>query len=179
MRLDALARTLLAILLGNMLSSVQPQAAAQTPQQANTQQGMQATANYSKLPLTFEANQGQTGAKVKFLSRGKGYTAFLTAGGIALSLRPNQPVPVQQTGNIVASNQSHPLNTTLQFKLMGAAQNASVIGESRAAWRRELFHWQRSDEMADQGADLCPGPLQERVPGNRSRLLRKPSAIGI
>jgi Beta-propeller repeat/Abnormal spindle-like microcephaly-assoc'd, ASPM-SPD-2-Hydin len=131
MRLDALARTFLAILLANMLSSVQPLAAAQTPQQANTQQGMQATANYSKLPLTFEANQGQTGAKVKFLSRGKGYTAFLTAGGITLSLRPNQPLSNQQTGNVAASNQSQPLNTTLQFKLMGAAQNLAVIGEGQ------------------------------------------------
>jgi beta-propeller repeat-containing protein/centrosomal CEP192-like protein/ASPM-SPD-2-Hydin domain-containing protein len=131
MRLNALARTLLAILLGNTLSSVQPQAVAQTPQQANTQQGMQATANYGKLPLTFEANQGQTGAKVKFLSRGQGYTAFLTAGGISLSLRPNQPVPVQPAGNVAVSKQSRPLNTTLQCKLLGAAQNPAVIGENQ------------------------------------------------
>jgi hypothetical protein len=131
MRLDALARTLLAILLGNTLSSVQPTAAGQTPQQANTQQGAQATANYGKLPLTFEANQGQTGAKIKFLSRGQGYTAFLTAGGMALSLRPNQMVPIQQTGNIPTSNQAQPSNTTLQFKLVGAAQNPAVIGENQ------------------------------------------------
>jgi hypothetical protein len=30
--------------------------------------------NYGKLPLSFEANHGQTDAKVKFLSRGSGYT---------------------------------------------------------------------------------------------------------
>jgi len=33
---------------------------------------------YGKLPLSFEANQGQTDSQVQFLSRGKGYTLFLT-----------------------------------------------------------------------------------------------------
>ncbi len=33
---------------------------------------------YGKLPLSFEANLGQTSSKVKFLSRGQGYTLFLT-----------------------------------------------------------------------------------------------------
>jgi hypothetical protein len=34
--------------------------------------------SYGKLPLSFEANQGQTDSRVKFLSRGNGYTLFLT-----------------------------------------------------------------------------------------------------
>ena len=33
---------------------------------------------YGKLPLSFEENQGQTDARVKFLVRGNGYTVFLT-----------------------------------------------------------------------------------------------------
>ena len=33
---------------------------------------------YGKLPLAFEVNQGQTDSQVKFLSRGRGYTLFLT-----------------------------------------------------------------------------------------------------
>jgi len=33
---------------------------------------------YQKLPLSFEANQGQADGTVKFLSRGSGYTLFLT-----------------------------------------------------------------------------------------------------
>ena len=31
-----------------------------------------------KVPLSFEANQGQTDTQVRFLSRGNGYTLFLT-----------------------------------------------------------------------------------------------------
>src|SRR5580700_3612490 len=33
---------------------------------------------YGKLPLSFEANQGQTDPRVKFMARGSGYTMFLT-----------------------------------------------------------------------------------------------------
>jgi Planctomycete extracellular len=33
---------------------------------------------YGQLPLSFEANQGQTSAQVDFLSRGNGYALFLT-----------------------------------------------------------------------------------------------------
>jgi hypothetical protein len=32
---------------------------------------------HGRLPLAFEANQGQTGPRVKFLARGPGYTLFL------------------------------------------------------------------------------------------------------
>ena len=43
--------------------------------------------SYGKLPLQFEANQGQQPAQVKFLSRGKDYTVFLTPDGAVISLR--------------------------------------------------------------------------------------------
>ena len=43
--------------------------------------------NYGRLPLSFEANHGQTDPQVKFLSRGHGYSLFLTAGEAVLTLR--------------------------------------------------------------------------------------------
>jgi hypothetical protein len=43
--------------------------------------------SYGKLPLSFEANQGQTDAKVKFLARGGGYTLFLTGDEAVLGLQ--------------------------------------------------------------------------------------------
>jgi hypothetical protein len=42
--------------------------------------------SYGMLPLSFEANRGQTSRKVKFLARGQGYGLFLTARGAVLSL---------------------------------------------------------------------------------------------
>jgi len=40
---------------------------------------------YGKLPLSFEANQGQTDPQVQFLARGGGYTLFLTSTEAVLS----------------------------------------------------------------------------------------------
>jgi len=42
---------------------------------------------YGKRPLSFEANQGQTDSEVRFLSRGKGYSLFLTSNEAVLSLQ--------------------------------------------------------------------------------------------
>lgn len=41
---------------------------------------------YGHIPLSFEANQGQVDAAVKYLSRGPGYNLFLTASEAVLSL---------------------------------------------------------------------------------------------
>src|SRR5437667_4603656 len=41
--------------------------------------------SYGKLPLSFEANQGQTDSQVQFLARGGGYTLFLTSTEAVLS----------------------------------------------------------------------------------------------
>ena len=48
-------------------------------------------AAYSKLPLSFERNQGQTDQRVKFLSRGSGYSLFLTGDEAVLELHKGSP----------------------------------------------------------------------------------------
>jgi hypothetical protein len=40
---------------------------------------------YGRLPLSFELNQGQTDARVKFLARGHGYALFLTDNAAVFS----------------------------------------------------------------------------------------------
>ena len=40
---------------------------------------------YGQIPLSFEANHGQTDSQVKYFSRGKGYTLFLTSNEAVLS----------------------------------------------------------------------------------------------
>jgi len=39
---------------------------------------VRAADSFARLPLSFEANQGQADPEVKFLARGQGYTLFLT-----------------------------------------------------------------------------------------------------
>jgi hypothetical protein len=53
--------------------------------------------SYGKLPLSFEANHGQTDQRVKFLSRGRGYALFLTSDETVLSLQGNQAHPKEET----------------------------------------------------------------------------------
>jgi hypothetical protein len=91
----------------------------------------QASANYGKLPLVFEANRGQTDPEVKFLARGEGYTAFLTNGGLTVSLRSQQ--------GAVAGSTSSAAKRTLQFNLVGAVKNPSVTGEDQQSGRVNYF----------------------------------------
>lgn len=74
--------------------------------------------NYGKLPLSFEPNMGQSDKAVKFLSRGNGYTVFLTETEAVFSLRPN---PDAQS------------RAVLRMTLAGANQNARVQGQQQLA----------------------------------------------
>ncbi len=49
--------------------------------------GSEAPRKFGKLPMSFEANRGQTDAEVKFLARGHGYMLFLTPEAAVLKLR--------------------------------------------------------------------------------------------
>ncbi|HKV82745.1 MAG TPA: SBBP repeat-containing protein [Candidatus Sulfotelmatobacter sp.] len=105
--------------------------------------------NYGTLPLTFEANRGQTDPSVKFVSRGPGYAAFLTADGMVLSLRANHTA----TGDAAV----HPSKkATLQLRLLGASKNPSVVGEGPQRGRVNYFigndpgKWRRNIPTYDQ-----------------------------
>ena len=64
------------------------------------------------LPLSFEANRGQTDPTVKFLSRGDGYALFLTSDGAVFKLRPSR----------------RDLASVVRMKLIGASPDARVSG---------------------------------------------------
>ncbi len=62
----------------------------QTTPLPSIQRNHLALQSYGKLPLSFEANVGQTNPDVKFLSRGRGYTLFLTDSQATLKLTSQQ-----------------------------------------------------------------------------------------
>ena len=132
MKLKILVWTLVAV-TATAVSGAQS-GMAQVPSRASI------TANYGKLPLTFEANQGQIDSKVRFVSLGPGYSVFLTAGGMVLSLRPSKAVSSQPADNVAAINKAQrSAKSTLQFKLLGAAKNPTVIGEDPQPGRVNYF----------------------------------------
>lgn len=61
-------------------------APATTLTQARLKAKAKATEDYGRLPLSFEANRGQVDSGVRFLSRGLGYSLFLTDTGAVLAL---------------------------------------------------------------------------------------------
>lgn len=80
--------------------------------------------SYGKLPLSFEANQGQTNPQVKFLARGSGCTLFLTQNSAVLSLRHQK-----------AATKAN----VLRMKLLGANSYASVLGSDGLPGKSNYF----------------------------------------
>ena len=75
-------------------------------------------ASYGKLPLGFEANRGQVRGRVKFLSRGRGYTIFLTDDEAVLALRKSSVVPAKRDQSSVGTRQKPSVAPT--FRSAGA-----------------------------------------------------------
>ena len=71
--------------------------------------------SYSRSPLSFEANRGQTAEQVKFISRGPDYTLFLTDDEAVLALKNRSKV-------------RGTAGTTLRLQLAGANRHATVDG---------------------------------------------------
>lgn len=81
----------------------------------------QPSAQYARLPLSFELNQGQTDPRAKFLARGKGYTLFLASDEAVLALRPKlTPSPA---GGFTSLDPS-----VVRMKLVGTAAEARISG---------------------------------------------------
>lgn len=131
MKLNRMAKMIVAVTMGTLSVSAQQGGAAQM-----SRSNAQVVKNFGRLPLTFEANQGQASGQVKFLSRGKGYTALLTAGGMVLNLRSSR-IEGSKSGNRSQAQKS--LSTTLQFHLLGANQNPKIVGEDLQPGRVNYF----------------------------------------
>ncbi len=69
-----------------------------------------------KLPLSFEANCGQTYPQVKFISKGAGYTLFLTATEAVLGLQSEH------------ATRPNPKTAILRMKLVGGNSTAQSTG---------------------------------------------------
>ena len=80
-------------------------------------------ASYAKLPLHFEANEGQTDSKVRFLSRGTGYTVFLTDNEAAFVFDAHKDWPWKSSDRTPRDTPS-----IVSMKLVGASSNPLIRG---------------------------------------------------
>lgn len=112
---------------------------------------------FTKLPLSFEANRGQTDKQVKFLARGTGYGIFLTPQEAVLRLhtgRPDLPSAEKRAGKTRAARSPKPpayRAAVVRMKLAGANPAAAsrgekplpgkanyLIGKDPSKWRRNV-----------------------------------------
>jgi Big-like domain-containing protein/beta-propeller repeat-containing protein len=100
--------------------------------------------DYGKLPLSFEANHGQTDGRVKFLSRTGGYTLFLTGDEAVLTLSAkktstNKPKIAGAAHTPPSGMTEHKAGGVLRMKLRNANLAAKVTGVDELAGTSNYF----------------------------------------
>src|SRR5215831_5182872 len=87
------------------------------------------TESYLHLPLSFERNQGQTDPQVKFLSRGSGYTLYLTPAEALLSLRKPSADGLKSRVSVLRERKVQPAERRLlRMKFVGGNPAPAVFG---------------------------------------------------
>jgi uncharacterized repeat protein (TIGR01451 family) len=94
-----------------------------------------AASAYGKLPLSFEANWGQTDKRVRFIARGVGFGLFLTSDETVLALRPG----IVDSTESNSSRRSSADDKVLRMKLVGAERRASISGLDELPGRLNYF----------------------------------------
>jgi len=104
------------------------------------------TRAYGSLPLTFEANQGQTAPEVHYLAHGQGYQLFLTNQEAVLSLRqPAASGTKSANGVSLLAAQAHrklnsvAKNSVLRMQFEGANPSAEIAGTKLLPGKTNYF----------------------------------------
>jgi hypothetical protein len=128
---------------------------------------------YGKLPLSFELNRGQTDPQVKFLSRGPGYTLFLTATDAVMSLA--SPTASGATDGVEAEDprasartrEAMPASprTTLRMRVVGANQRAQVSGRDQLPGKVNYFRGNDPTRWQTQIPTYAKVRYEEVYPG--------------
>ena len=120
--------------------------------------------DYSKLPLSFEQNMGQSHQDVKFLSRGKGYTLYLTS---------REAVLILLKVNRICSTTKKTRSAVLRMKLLMATLIRALKVRKNCLAR-----------YITATRKLAPTPLRRAfkargVARHRRRLVCQPATVGI
>ena len=146
-------KALLALLVGALAIGTSNNALAVEPTPSTAQR-----ASIAGLPLNFERNLGQAPGQIQYLAHGPAYAIALAQQGAALTLgrgaRASESPQVLRLRMRGANRASIP---AAEDPLPGRVNY--FIGNDPSRWRTNIATYQR-------------GPLCERVPWNRSHLLR-------
>jgi hypothetical protein len=90
-----------------------------------------ALAIYARLPLDFEVNSGQTDARVKFLSHGRGFSLFLADAEAVVVLKKPDHGRTKSNPSLSGS--------TIRMQLLGANTTARVVGSEELPGKANYF----------------------------------------
>src|SRR5437899_3883735 len=128
------------LLLALALVSCAPAPATRTSTEIPQATKQQVLVAYGKLPLSFEANQGQTDPQVKFLARGRGYTLFLSPDEAVLTLtKVDAHAKLRISGEATLVEPEKRAGTVLRMKLLGANPTPRVTGVEELPGRSNYF----------------------------------------
>jgi hypothetical protein len=98
-------------------------------------------ADYGKLPLGFEANRGQTDSTVRYLSRGSGYTLFLTPNEAVFSLRQGAGKALSPYSAIGSTHSTPELaqDAVLRVQLAASNPNAPITALDQLPGKSNYF----------------------------------------
>lgn len=101
---------------------------------------------FGKMPLAFEENKGQTDAQVRFLSRGNGYSLFLTDTAAVLSLHGGTAPtgrsgkrPFDLVAKMAAARESLGTTDVVRMELAGATHGSRVTGADQLPGTSNYF----------------------------------------
>jgi hypothetical protein len=109
--------------------------------------------SYGRLPLSFEANEGQTEPRVDFLARGPGYVLFLTSQEAVLRLQDSDDRAYQSSNRarMGLRRTRKSAESVLRMQIVGADPNVNtagidklpgysnyLIGKNPANWRTNI-----------------------------------------
>ncbi|HTW59701.1 MAG TPA: SBBP repeat-containing protein [Terriglobales bacterium] len=128
-------------------------ARAATPAQsplAKAEQQNRVRAAMGALPLAFEANQGQSDPRVKYMARGNGYTLFLTGDEAVFAVQSSLGSPSTAAsgkfgrskfdamrGHVAARGEEK--SAAIHMKLVGGKSNAEMVAGSELAGRINYY----------------------------------------
>lgn len=151
----------LSLQLGGPARSLMNEVADQPANQPNQRSITSLAEAIAQSPLSFEANNGQLAEPVKYLSRGSGYSLFLTADEAVLALQPGVRQRPARSPKQILDNQATTQTRiaagpadVLKMKLVGGRKDASIaakdlltsksnyfIGSDSAQWRVNVPHY--------------------------------------
>ena len=89
---------------------------------------------YGHLPLVFEVNRRQSDSEVRFLSRGNGFSAFLTPSEVVVAL-----LKVRNAGELGSETSLDIQYATVGMQFVGANDSPAVTGLEELAHRTNYF----------------------------------------